>query len=196
MKKKRTEIKTALSGISMTIFFVCAVLIIIGLVPMTYHGFAVDSNGKLYVGYGQKINVYEGGTKIYTIKNRTSRSYHFTILENDTILLTSGGTNVCIMNLQGDTVLKEWTEKDKETDKSLKANVFSFIAADGTYYTASRNFGLLRIYHGDKMIYRSSIVCAIVISLAYINIPFYVASVLWSRKRMNAFFNSILSISN
>ena len=71
------------------IFFVMLISISLigsGTVVTSYEGFALDSNENLYLGEYGKINVYKEGSLLYSVDAHTSRTYAFTI-QNDEILI-------------------------------------------------------------------------------------------------------------
>ena len=162
--------------ISRLIFGLCIVLVVFDLVPLTFNGFGVDSAGKLYVGRGHHIEVWEDGTQINNIRKGTSRGYTFTILEDDTILLASGNS-VMIMDLDGKTALKRWEESHKETYNEL-SNKRVFSAVTGVQYHVDRIYGRLTIMQGETMIYQESLWDCFFTWLSLISFPCFVASCL------------------
>ena len=92
------------------ILFACLMMVITGTATLSISGFAVDSSDRLYVGMQKEICVYENGTIIDRLSPHTSRTYIFTITEDDTILLSTS-TTIYVMDLKGNMMMMRtvWT---------------------------------------------------------------------------------------
>lgn len=180
--KQKPDVRRLLSmfiEISRLVFGLCVLLVVFDLVPLTFNGFGVDSAGKLYIGRGHHIEVWEDGTQINNIRKGTSRGYAFTISEDDTILLASGNS-VLIMDLDGTTALKRWEESRKETYNEL-SNRRVFTAVTGVKYHADRIYGRLTILQDETTIYQEPLVICIFTWVSVISFPCFVASILISK---------------
>lgn len=67
----------------------CTILFGSGAVRPFVSCYAVDSQGRIYVGEGEEIAIYENQEKVGSINVRTSRGYSF-IIQNDVFLLSKG----------------------------------------------------------------------------------------------------------
>lgn len=103
-----------------------------GRMALSYEGIAADDAGRLYLGRGGKIEVYEAGQKVSTITPHVDKSFLFTVRDGQ--LLLSTGKNVAALDLQGNEV-EQQADEDGALYKELKAQRRSFTAADGTVYT-------------------------------------------------------------
>lgn len=175
--KKQTDLKQILSAfvvISRILFGLCIVLVFFDLVPLTFNGFGVDSIGRLYVGRGHHIEVWENGELVNSIHKGTSRGHKFTVLENDTILLASGNS-VMIMDLEGTTTLEKWEEDHEKTYDEL-SNQRIFTAVTGEQYRIGRLYGRLTIVQNENVIYQEPLWECIFLWLTFISFPCFFAS--------------------
>ena len=124
----------------------------------SYQGFAVDSQGNLYLGVNLKIiAVDSNGLERYSFSTITNRGYSSTINEEDQILLRFG-EYLYTMDLHGN-VLKEDIGKGK-ADLILPQNrsTRSFRDSEGRIYQMSNRFFRKEIYkydHGEaSLIYQ------------------------------------------
>ena len=160
--------------ISRILFGLCVVLVFFDLVPLTFNGFGVDSIGRLYVGRGHHIEVWENGEQINTIRKGTSRGHKITVQEDDTILLASGNS-VMIMDLDGTTTLEKWEEDHEETYDKL-SNRRAFTAVTGEQYRVGRLYGRLTIVQNETVIYQEPLWECIFLWLTFISFPCFIVS--------------------
>ena len=116
----------------------------------SYQGFAVDSQGNLYLGVNLKIiAVDSNGLERYSFSTITNRGYSFTINEEDQILLRFG-EYLYTMDLHGN-VLKEDIGKEK-ADLILPQNrsTRSFRDSEGRIYQMSNRFFRKEIYKYER----------------------------------------------
>lgn len=124
-------------------------------------GFAIDSQNRIYVGESNGIEVYENQMHILTINPQTSRSYVFTILEDDTILLSTP-THVYHMDLTGE-IMDTWEDNGADTFNRLKNEKYRFTSANGDEYKVKGLLGRTRIVkNGTIVVYRISMLSFIV----------------------------------
>ena len=147
------KVLSAIFVISPMIFRICIFLVFLDLLPIAYNGFGVDSAGRLYVGRGHHIEVWEDGQRVNTIRKGTSRGYVFTVQEDDTILLAMGHS-VMVMDLEGTTILKDWEDERQETSDLLEENKFVFTDVTGAQYYAGNLRGRFSILRGKTVIYQ------------------------------------------
>ena len=114
------------------IFVLAIVAMATGAMALSYGGVAVDDAGRLYLGRGGKIEVYEAGQKVDVITPHVDKSFVFTIREGQLVLST--GKVVTTLDLQGNAVGSK-TDEDGAVYKELKPLRRNFTAADGTTYT-------------------------------------------------------------
>lgn len=103
-----------------------------GSMSLSYGGMAVDEEGRLYLGRGGKIEVYEDGAVVQTIKPPVEKSFFFT-LQDGTILLSTG-KETTTLDMDG-ALLETAEDTEGALYASLKAQKHSFTAPDGTVYT-------------------------------------------------------------
>lgn len=135
------------------IYVMCTALATTGLVWITFNGFGVDSSGRLYVGEGNRISVYENSQLLYKIQNNTGRGYVFTVQENDSILLASG-SHICRMNLHGENIFPPMQDEGSNTTKKLEKSKFDGFSRNGDVYSTKQFLGYISIYRGEEVIYR------------------------------------------
>ena len=175
--KKKPDLRQMLSAfivISRILFGLCVVLVFFDLVPLTFNGFGVDSIGRLYVGRGHHIEVWENGEQINTIRKGTSRGHKITVQEDDTILLASGNS-VMIMDLDGTTTLEKWEEDHEETYDKL-SNRRAFTAVTGEQYRVGRLYGRLTIVQSETVIYQEPLWECIFLWVSLISFPCFIVS--------------------
>ncbi len=114
------------------IFVLAIIAMATGAMALSYSGVAVDDAGRLYLGRGGRIEVYEAGQRADVITPHVDKSFVFTIREGQLVLST--GKVVTTLDLQGNAVDSK-TDEDGAVYKELKPLRRSFTAADGTTYT-------------------------------------------------------------
>ena len=135
LEPKYRRLVRALAIPAVLIFLLSILAMTTGRMALSYEGIAADDAGRLYLGRGGNIEVYEAGQKVDTIAPRVDKSFVFTVRDGQ--LLLSTGKNVTTLDLQGNEV-EQQTDEDGALYKELKAQRRSFTAADGTVYTLHR----------------------------------------------------------
>lgn len=101
-----------------------------------YHGFGVDSQGKVYLGKHSCIRIYQNEALLDTIQLPDYRYYWMTI-ENDHIVI-AGDSNVKKYTLQWELVSKE-SVYSTDTYHTMRDNHAS-VAVNNTNYTIQRRW--------------------------------------------------------
>lgn len=141
---------TAVVGL---IGLICILLIICGAATPFVQCFSVDQQERIYVGLNGKIEVYEHGKCIESFSPQTSRAYVFTILEDDSILLSTPSM-VYSMDLHGN-VLDSWKEDGTDTFNQLQYKRNRFTSLDGSQFRLKGNLGWTRIIKNNTdVVYR------------------------------------------
>ena len=126
-----------------------------GKVNLFYTGFALDSQGRLYVGKASKIDVWEDGRYITSISPQTSHGYAFTI-QHDSILLAAN-SNLYTMDLSGNILTQKEDAHTQEYNR-LYAQRKRFTQTDGVSYRSQNCMGYYTIScmdnQNDEPIYR------------------------------------------
>ena len=135
LEPKYRRLVRALAIPAVLIFLLSILAMTTGRMALSYEGIAADEAGRLYLGRGGNIEVYEAGQKVDTIAPRVDKSFVFTVRDGQ--LLLSTGKTVTTLDLQGNEV-EQQTDEDGALYKELKAQRHSFTAADGTVYTLRR----------------------------------------------------------
>lgn len=151
------------------IMLFCVFSIISGKANLGISSFAVDSLDRVYIGTSQQIEVYEGGILKYTINPQTSKSYVFTILDDDTILLSTA-TTVYSMDLSGN-ILDSWEDRATETYHRISKNKNKFMLENGDEYKLKGWAGWTRIVkNGETVVYRITVFSFAVKLILYITV--------------------------
>ena len=142
--------------IVLTVMLSCLGLVLSGGTPISIPCFSADSQGRIYVGHQRKIEVYDNGLLVRTINPKTSRGYMFTILENDTILLSTS-TVVYSMDLMGN-VISSWEDQGADTYNQLQYGKTRYESSRGDVYKLESVFGRTRIVkNGIDVVYSISL---------------------------------------
>lgn len=131
------------------ILVLSVIAIAAGAMALSYSGVAVDEAGRLYLGRGSKIEVYQAGEKVGTIHPQVDKSFIFTV-RNEELLLSTGKT-VITLDLQGNSV-DEQTDENGALYQELKPQRRSFTAADGTEYTLRHELLAAQVISDDGMV--------------------------------------------
>ena len=126
------------------IWFFVGCLFSSGIVNSSYHGFALDDNGLLYVGKHGKIDVYNKGQYIRTVFKNSGRGYAFTIQEEKIYIATYDTIDIVIvMDLSGNLIktIDDIDEKERRR-LEMQKNVFTY---DDSVYFATNTMGFYKI---------------------------------------------------
>lgn len=154
----------------------CLVLYLSGAVTLSLEAIAVDSEGAIFIGKYERIDVYQDGKLIQTLPTKTSRAYVFTIDDSDLIHLYPGEMEY-IIDRNGE-ILQE-----KEVDSQF---IFSdeyakrkrFTASDGTEYRIRGNYIWPRVTKNNVTVYRVSVLSFVVNIISSVDIVVFSLSIL------------------
>lgn len=132
LEPKYRKLMRALAIPAALIFVLAIVAMTTGAMSLSYSGVAVDAAGRLYLGRGGKIEVYEAGEQVDTIAPHLDKSFVFTLRDGRLVLST--GKEVTTLDLKGN-VIDSRTDEGGTVYKELKPLRGSFAADDGTVYT-------------------------------------------------------------
>ena len=132
LEPKYRKLMRLLASPAVLIFVLAVIAIATGTMALSYSGVAVDDAGRLYLGRGGKIEVYEAGERVDTITPHLDKSFVFTIRDGQLVLST--GKVAATLDLQGNAIDSK-TDEGGTVYKELKPLRRSFAAADGTVYT-------------------------------------------------------------
>ena len=132
------------------VFLTCIILLLAGKVSFANNGFAVDKYDQLYVGKQRKIVVLKDNICVKTIKPPTSRAYKFTIIDGETILLSTS-TKIYKMDLSGK-ILSESADDGNKLYSQLQWKK-TYTDHKGFNYTLKSNWGRRSIYKEGDQIY-------------------------------------------
>lgn len=149
LEPKFRRLVRALAIPAVVIFALSVVAIATGAMALSYSGVAADDAGRLYLGRGGKIEVYEAGQKIDAITPHADKSFVFTIRDGQLVLST--GKTVTTLDLQGSTVGQQ-EDKDGAVYQELKPLRHRFTAADGTEYTLRHEMLAAQVVTGDSQV--------------------------------------------
>lgn len=132
LEPKYRKLMRTLAIPAVLIFVLAIIAMATGTMALSYSGVAVDDAGRLYLGRGGKIEVYEAGERVDTITPHLDKSFVFTIRDGQLVLST--GKVAATLDLQGNAIDSR-TDEGGTVYKELKPLRRSFAAADGTVYT-------------------------------------------------------------
>lgn len=139
-----------------------------GVINTSYSGFALDSNGSLYIGESRNISLYENDRfekSVYT----TPRGFRFTIKDDRLYVATEGAIE--ILDLSGNLIEKHEDFGSIEIARlNRQRNVF---ITDEAKYIASNIFGFYKItkHNNDSsvsIVYQTKLfdwICDVIISV-------------------------------
>lgn len=156
--KKALMIYAPVAGL---VVLFCLYMIFSGKVSLSMNGFAVDKNEYLYIGKEYTIEVYKNEKLLRTINPQTSSAYIFTILNGDTILLSTS-TKVYTMDLYGN-VLSEKEDDMTKVYNDLQKAKKEFVAVNGEKYHLQNTFGRTYISNDTDVVYEMPILDYIVL---------------------------------
>lgn len=129
---------------------ICSILIYTGTASPFISCFAVDSDNRVYVGQHNRIDVFDNGVLVNSIFSKTSRGYVFTVIEDDTIQLSTS-TTVYTMDLDGN-IISSCEDKGSHVYNQIQKIKFSSITTkDGTYCLRGI-FGWTRIVKNNAIV--------------------------------------------
>ncbi|MBQ3888451.1 MAG: hypothetical protein II738_01765 [Clostridia bacterium] len=106
------------------------------------YGFGVDSQGIVYLGANGIIVKFYQNEEIGSLDPQTTRGYRFTVLDDDTVLL-SDWEIVYHLDSNG-SILNKKPDQGGEVFRGLE-NHGTFQSAQGTKYTFSKKFGIVSV---------------------------------------------------
>lgn len=149
LEPKFRRLVRALAIPAVVIFALSIVAMVTGTMALSYSGVAADDVGRLYLGRGGKIEVYEAGQKVDTIVPHADKSFVFTVRDGQLVLST--GKTVITLDLQGNAVDQQ-EDKDGVVYQELKPLRRGFTAADGTTYTLRREMLATQVVTSDNQV--------------------------------------------
>lgn len=88
LEPKYRRLMRALAIPAILIFVLSVIAMVTGRMALSYEGIAADDAGRLYLGRGGKIEVYEAGQKVSTITPHVDKSFLFTVRDGQLLLST------------------------------------------------------------------------------------------------------------
>ena len=179
--KKALMIYAPVAGL---VVLFCLYMIFSGKVSLSMNGFAVDKDECLYIGKEYTIEVYKNDELLRTINPQTSRAYIFTILNGDTILLSTS-TKVYTMDLYGN-VLSEKEDDMTKVYNDLQKAKKEFVAVNGEKYHLQNTFGRTYIIKDSNVIYEMPLldyIVLIMLVLTFISLWSFVFIMVLSKKQ-------------
>jgi len=147
------------------VLIVCLILILSGLAVPFIEGFAVDSQGLMYVGEWDSICIYQDSTPVCVIPFKSS-TYAFTI-DNNEELIVAFPSVVYRMSTTG-TVLEKQDDPAAETYQQLRRQTV-VTTSNGDRYQKVSEFGWTRILkNGTEVVYKITPVSFIVKLLLFL----------------------------
>ena len=140
------------------VIITCLILYIAGVAGSVVC-FGVDSSDRLYVGFGDTIQVYEGDTVIKELSPKTSKTYLFTILSDDTLILTTASIDYKL-DLDGN-VIEQTDNAGTQLYYDLRKEKREFISQKGDIYRMENILGQTQIKKNGAVVYREPLVSVI-----------------------------------
>ena len=123
------------------IWFISMLSVMTDTITIKYDGFALDSNGLLYVGEAKGIAVYDDGEFVKTVYRMDALVWAFTI--HDDKLYISTAKTIMVMDLSGNIIEIIDDSEAKAGDRLYgQRNVF---VTDDASYIATNRFGYYKI---------------------------------------------------
>lgn len=132
LEPKFRRLVRALAIPAAVILVLAVIAMATGAMALSYSGVAADDAGRLYLGRGGSIEVYQAGQRVDTIKPHADKSFVFTIRDGQLVLST--GKTVLTLDLQGNAIDQQ-EDQDGAVYQAIKPLRRSFTADDGTVYT-------------------------------------------------------------
>lgn len=143
------------------ILFICVMLVICNAVTLSIECFGVDSQNQIYVGRSGEICVYNGDKIVNRISAQTSRSYLFTVLKNDNIMLSTA-SKVYVIDTDGN-ILSERDDVGTTTYIKMQADRRNFISHKGDQYQIRNILGRTKIVkNGTETVYQITVLSVVV----------------------------------
>ena len=137
------------------IIIFCLIMIFTGLASPFINSFALDKDGRLYVGEGKTLRVFQDGAQVYRIAMPTN-TYAFEINSANELIVAYPST-VYRMDLEGN-VLEKQDDPVSETLQKIEKSGKKVTTASGDEYRKVSEFGWTRIIkNGTEEVYRLSI---------------------------------------
>jgi hypothetical protein len=151
----KTRYTASVASIFFFVIFPCLLLILTGVATPFIDCFSVDHLDRLYIGAESEIRVYEDGKQIKSIGPQTSKSYMFTIQEDNTILLSTA-TEVYTMDLDGN-ILSVREDPGADMFNQLQYRKRIFVSKNKDTYRLKNYFTWTSIEkNGAEVVYKIS----------------------------------------
>lgn len=135
--------------LNIIIFLLCFVLTAISIIKNDkIIGFAIDGEGKIYVGKNSIIEVYNKGKIENVIKSVTNRGYTFTIRDEKIVIFT--GTKLYYLDFNGNVI--DYEDFTGIVTKELRNWGKTFEDSTGNNFQLKKSFGRLQILKNDNEI--------------------------------------------
>ena len=139
-------------SILMPAFLLCMILV---LPNFDWHGFGVDSHGKVYIGKREEVHCYHNSELLYSIPIQPYKAYSMTIQSDNTLLITAPEA-FDIYDLQGNRL-----PSPEEYDSSLyNTNLYrtKVWTPDGAEYRCVNILGFRKIFNSnDEIVYQTPV---------------------------------------
>lgn len=158
-------------------------LISSGKVSTSWNNFAIDSNERLYIGKRNSIEVYEDGKLVKTINPLSSRTYAFTIQNDDTLLLSTS-TVEYVLDLDGN-IISSKEDNGTNTYNKIKNNR-EFITENGKSYKLENHLGRYSLVCDGVVVYQMpdfDYVVKLLYNLSYFAFCACVIVIIWKSKK-------------
>ena len=151
---------------------------------MEWHGFGVDSGGQVYTGQPGKLLVHADRELVNEITIPKYRTYFFTILDNDTILIADA-SDIDIYDLSGN-LLESYPDPGPDKYNELQ-RTRTLQHSSGDVYKA-RNFFAVHIItkNGETVVYRTPVIDILLYLLAMLSFVVILGSAIAINLQINA----------
>lgn len=148
------------------IMWFCLIMIFLGVAAPFINGFALDDEGKLFVGEGKIIRIYQNELLVREIEMKSS-AYALEINSADELIVASPST-IYRMTLEGQIIEKQ-DDPHSETYQKIRNNRKTLTPASGDKYQMISEFGWTRIVkNGTEEVYRISTLSFVVKVLLFL----------------------------
>jgi hypothetical protein len=143
--------------------------------------FAVDSKDRVYVGKHNRIDIYDSGVLVESIRTKTTREYVFTIEPDDRLLLATS-TTVYYMDTSGN-VLSRFDDPTGDVHRQIKRARKEFVSQQSDVYHMRNVLGWHYIVkNNSETVYRISVLSFLTKIVLWTAAVFFVGFVLKNSK--------------
>lgn len=182
MENKNSKISKITSYFGFgVIMLACVILIGVEISSPFVSCFAIDSKDRVYVGKHNRIDIYDSGVLIDTIRTKTAREYLFTIEPDDRLVLATS-TTVYHMDTSGN-ILSTVDDPTGDVHRQIKRARKEFVSQQSDVFHMRNVFGWHYIVkNNSELVYHISVLSFLTKIVLWATAALFVVSVLKNSK--------------